>query len=151
MCGRPRRVKEEMKMTSPNDFNQSLIEEFRATNGKVTGDFAGRPLLLLTTTGARSGQPRVSPLVYTTDGDHIVIIASKGGAPTNPDWYHNVVANPVVTIELPGETFQARATVAEGAERERLFNAQAALMPGFAEYQQKTTRRIPVVVLERIS
>jgi deazaflavin-dependent oxidoreductase (nitroreductase family) len=128
-----------------------LIEEFRANDGKVTGVFAGRPLLLLTTTGAKSGQPRVSPLVYTTDGDRIVIIASKGGAPTNPDWYHNVLANPVVTVELPGETFQARATVIEGAERTRLYDAQAALMPGFAEYQQKTTRQIPVIVLERIS
>jgi deazaflavin-dependent oxidoreductase (nitroreductase family) len=137
-------------MTSPNDFNQSLIEEFRANDGKVTGVFAGRPLLLLTTTGAKSGRPRVSPLVYTTDGDRIVTIASKGGAPTNPDWYHNLVANPTVTVELPGETFQARATVIEGAERERLYDAQAALMPGFAEYQQKTTRQIPVVVLERI-
>jgi deazaflavin-dependent oxidoreductase (nitroreductase family) len=138
-------------VTRPNDFNQSLIEEFRANDGKVTGVFAGRPLLLLTTTGAKSGQPRVSPLVYTTDGDRIVIIASKGGAPTNPDWYHNVLANPVVTVELPGETFQARATVIEGAERTRLYDAQAALMPGFAEYQQKTTRQIPVIVLERIS
>jgi deazaflavin-dependent oxidoreductase (nitroreductase family) len=137
-------------MTSPNDFNQSLIEEFRANDGKVTGVFAGRPLLLLTTTGAKSGRPRVSPLVYTTDGDRIVTIASKGGAPTNPDWYHNLVANPVVTVELPGETFQARATVIEGEERQRLYDAQAALMPGFAEYQQKTTRQIPVVVLERI-
>jgi deazaflavin-dependent oxidoreductase (nitroreductase family) len=140
---------EEKTLTSPNSYNQSLIEEFRATDGKVTGDFAGRPLLLLTTTGAKSGQPRVSPLVYTTDGDRIVIIASKGGAPTNPDWYRNVVANPVVTVELPGETFQARATVAEGAERQRLYDAQAALMPAFAEYQQKTTRQIPVVILER--
>jgi deazaflavin-dependent oxidoreductase (nitroreductase family) len=138
-------------VTRPNDFNQSLIEEFRANDGKVTGVFAGRPLLLLTTTGAKSGQPRVSPLVYTTDGDRIVIIASKGGAPTNPDWYRNIVANPVVTVELPGETFQARATVIEGAERTRLYDAQAALMPGFAEYQQKTTRQIPVIVLERIS
>jgi deazaflavin-dependent oxidoreductase (nitroreductase family) len=137
-------------MTSPNDFNQSLIEEFRANDGKVTGVFAGRPLLLLTTTGAKSGRPRVSPLVYTTDGDRIVTIASKGGAPTNPDWYHNLVANPVVTVELPGETFQARATVIEGEERQRLYDAQAALMPGFAEYQQKTTRQIPVVVLDRI-
>jgi deazaflavin-dependent oxidoreductase (nitroreductase family) len=137
-------------VTRPNDFNQSLIEEFRANDGKVTGVFAGRPLLLLTTTGAKSGQPRVSPLVYTTDGDRIVIIASKGGAPTNPDWYRNIVANPVVTVELPGETFQARATVIEGAERTRLYDAQAALMPGFAEYQQKTTRQIPVIVLERI-
>ncbi len=138
-------------MTSPNTYNQSLIEEFRATNGKVTGDFAGRPLLLLTTTGAKSGQPRTMPLVYTTDSDRIVVIASKGGAPTNPDWYHNLVANPVATVELPGETFQARATVVEGAERERLYSAQAALMPGFAEYQEKTTRQIPVVVLERIN
>jgi deazaflavin-dependent oxidoreductase (nitroreductase family) len=138
-------------VTRPNDFNQSLIEEFRANDGKVTGVFAGRPLLLLTTTGARSGQPRVSPLVYTTDGDRIVIIASKGGAPTNPDWYHNMVANPVVTVEMPGETFQARATVAEGTERTRLYDAQAALMPGFAEYQQKTTRQIPVVILERLA
>jgi deazaflavin-dependent oxidoreductase (nitroreductase family) len=137
-------------MTSPNDFNQSLIEEFRANDGKVTGVFAGRPLLLLTTTGAKSGRPRVSPLVYTTDGDRIVTIASKGGAPTNPDWYHNLVANPTVTVELPGETFQARARVVEGEERQRLYDAQAALMPGFAEYQQKTTRQIPVVVLERI-
>jgi deazaflavin-dependent oxidoreductase (nitroreductase family) len=138
-------------LTSPNNYNQSLIEEFRATDGKVTGDFAGRPLLLLTTTGTKSGQQRVSPLVYTTDGDRIVIIASKGGAPTNPDWFRNVVANPVVTVELPGDTFQARATVAEGAERQRLYDAQAALIPAFAEYQQKTTRQIPVVVLERIA
>ncbi|MGI8856108.1 MAG: nitroreductase family deazaflavin-dependent oxidoreductase [Thermomicrobiales bacterium] len=138
-------------MTSPNNFNQSLIAEFRATNGKVTGDFAGRPLLLLTSTGAKSGQPRTMPLVYTTDGDHIVVIASKGGAPTNPDWYHNLVANPVATIEMPDETFQVRATVVEGAERERLYSAQAALMPGFAEYQEKTTRQIPVVVLERVN
>jgi deazaflavin-dependent oxidoreductase (nitroreductase family) len=136
-------------MAGNNDFNTNLIEEFRANDGKVTGVFAGRPLLLLTTTGAKSGQPRTMPLVYTTDGDRIVIIASKGGAPTNPDWYHNVVANPTVTVELPGETFQARATVAEGAERERLYNAQAALMPAFAEYQEKTTRQIPVIVLER--
>src|SRR6476620_2413459 len=135
-------------MASPNDFNQSLIEEFRANNGKVTGVFAGRPVVLLTTTGAKSGRPRTSPLVYTTDGDRMVIIASKGGAPTNPDWYHNIVANPVVTVELPGETFQARATVAEGEERQRLYDAQAALMPAFAEYQQKTTRQIPVVILD---
>jgi deazaflavin-dependent oxidoreductase (nitroreductase family) len=138
-------------MTDPNDFNQSLIAEFRANDGKVTGVFAGRPLLLLTTTGAKSGQPRTMPLVYTTDGDRMVIIASKGGAPTNPDWFHNLVAHPTVTVELPGETFQARTTVAEGAERERLYSAQAALMPGFAEYQQKTTRQIPVVILERIT
>lgn len=138
-------------MAGRNDFNQSLIEDFRANDGKVTGVFAGRPLLLLTTTGAKSGRPRTSPVVYTTDGDRMVIIASKGGAPTHPDWYHNLVANPVATIELPGDTFQARATVAEGEERQRLYDAQAALMPAFAEYQQKTTRQIPVVILERLS
>jgi len=138
-------------MANPNDFNQSLIEEFRANDGKVGGPFAGRPLFLLTTTGAKSGKPRTMPLVYTTDGDRIVIIASKAGAPTNPDWYHNLVANPVATIEMPDETFQVRATVVEGAERERLYSAQAALMPGFAEYQEKTTRQIPVVVLERVN
>src|SRR5690349_16922377 len=93
---------------SMNQFNLDLIKEFRANDGKVTGQFAGRPLLLLTTTGAKSGQPRTMPLVYTTDGDNLVIIASKGGADTNPDWYHNLVAKPEATIELPGETFQAR-------------------------------------------
>jgi deazaflavin-dependent oxidoreductase (nitroreductase family) len=132
-----------------NDFNRKLIEEFRANGGKVTGAFANAPLLILTTIGAKSGQPREVPLVYTKDGDRIVIIASKGGAPTNPDWYHNILANPLVTVELPGETFKARATVVEGAERQRLYDAQAALMPNFAEYQQMTTRQIPVVVLER--
>jgi deazaflavin-dependent oxidoreductase (nitroreductase family) len=137
-------------MASRNDFNQALIEEFRANNGTVTGMFAGRPLVILTTTGAKSGESRTIPLVYTTDGDRIVIIASKGGAPTNPDWYHNIVANPTVTVELPGDTFPARATVAEGKERQRLYDAQAAEMPAFAEYQEKTTRQIPVVILERI-
>jgi deazaflavin-dependent oxidoreductase (nitroreductase family) len=137
-------------MADPNDFNQNLIEEYRATAGNVTGVFAGRPLMLLTTTGARSGQPRTAPLVYTTDGDDFVVIASKGGAPTNPDWYHNLRANPLVSVELGPDTFQARARVTEGEERERLYDAQAALMPAFADYQRKSTREIPVVVLERI-
>ena len=131
-------------------FNDNLIAEFRANGGKVGGMFAGAPLMLLTTTGAKTGQPRVAPLVYTTDGDDYVIIASKGGAPTNPDWYHNIVANPEVTVEIGTETFPARARVA-GDDRDRLFDQQAALMPNFAEYQQNTTRRIPVVVLERIA
>jgi deazaflavin-dependent oxidoreductase (nitroreductase family) len=134
-----------------SNFNHQLVEEFRANDGKVTGVFAERPLLVLTTTGARSGQPRTIPLVYTTDEDRLVIIASKGGAPTHPAWYHNVVANPTVTVELPGETFRAKAEVAEGEERDRLYDQQAALMPAFAEYQRKTTRSIPVVVLERLS
>ncbi len=132
------------------EFNRLLIDEFRANGGRVTGQFAGRPLLLLTTTGAKSGRPYTTPLVYTKDGDRIVIIASKGGAPTNPDWYHNLVAHPTATIEFPHERFQVKARVTSGAERERLFNQQAEQMPNFAEYQRKTTRQIPVFVLERI-
>ena len=131
-------------------FNENLIAEYRATGGQVTGQFAGAPLLLLTTTGARSGQPRTSPLVYTTDGDRIVVIASKGGAPTDPDWYRNVVAHPEVTVELGGERFRARASVAEGEERERLYDRQAAQMPNFAEYRKMTDRSIPVVLLQRL-
>lgn len=136
--------------TSMRQFNEDLIAEFRANGGKVGGRFAGRPLLLLTTTGARSGQPRVSPLVYTTDGDNLVIIASKGGAPSHPDWYHNLVANPEATVEVGTEQFRVRARQAEGAERRRLYDAQAAMMPAFAEYEQKTTREIPLLVLERV-
>jgi deazaflavin-dependent oxidoreductase (nitroreductase family) len=132
-------------------FNDQLVEEFRATGGKVTGQFEGSPLMVLTTIGAKSGQPRTMPVVYTTDGDRLVIIASKGGAPTNPDWYHNLIANPEVTVELPGETYQARAEVTGGDERQRLFDQQAAIMPGFADYQRNTTREIPVIVLSRLS
>ncbi len=133
-----------------NDFNTNLIAEFRANAGKVGGMFEGSPMMLLTTTGARSGQQRIAPLVYTTDNGHYVIIASKGGAPTNPDWFHNLRANPEVTVEVGDESFKARASVPEGAERQRLFDQQAALMPGFAEYQKNTTRTLPVVVLERL-
>jgi deazaflavin-dependent oxidoreductase (nitroreductase family) len=137
----------------PNDFkgyNTALIDEFRTNGGRVTGMFEGRPVVLITTTGAKSGAKRTTPIVYTTDGDNLVIIASKGGAPTNPDWFHNVVANPDVTVELPNETFEARARVAEGDERERLWRAMADRMPNFDEYQKGTTRQIPVVVLERV-
>jgi deazaflavin-dependent oxidoreductase (nitroreductase family) len=133
-----------------NDFNRNVIEEFRNNDGNVTGMFENAPLVLLTTTGAKSGREHTTPVVYTRDGDDIVVIASKGGAPNNPAWYHNLVANPLVTVELPGEKFTAKARVAEGAERDRLYRAQADLMPGFDEYQSKTTRRIPVVVLERV-
>jgi deazaflavin-dependent oxidoreductase (nitroreductase family) len=135
----------------PHTFNRNLIAEYRANGGKVTGMFAGAPLLLLTTTGAKSGTPRVAPLAYTTDNGRLVVIASKGGAPTNPDWFHNVRANPEVTVELGTETFPARASIPEGAERDRLFDQMAAQMPGFAEYQRNTTRRIPVVILERVA
>jgi len=111
--------------------------------------FKGAPILLLTTRGAKSGTVYTTPLAYTRDGNRLVIIASKGGAPSNPAWYHNLVANPTVTVEVGPEKFEAKASVAQGDERDRLFDAQAALMPNFAEYQQNTTRRIPVVVLER--
>jgi len=131
-------------------FNQNLIDEYRANGGRVTGQFAGAPLLLLTTTGAKSGRPRTAPLAYTTDGDRLVVIASKGGAPTHPDWYHNLVANPNVTVELGTETFPARASVPDGEERDRLFNQMAAQRPRFADYQRNPPRRIPVVVLERV-
>jgi deazaflavin-dependent oxidoreductase (nitroreductase family) len=131
-------------------FNRNLIDHFRANAGEIKeGIFKGAPILLLTTKGARSGVTYTTPLVYTRDGDRLVIIASKGGAPTNPSWYHNVVANPTVTIEVGDEKYEANAVVTQGDERDRLFNAQAALMPNFAEYQRKTTRRIPVVALER--
>ncbi len=136
-------------MADFNDFNQQIIAEFRANEGKVGGQFAGAPMVLLTTTGAKSGQPRTAPLVYTKDGDNLVIIASKAGAPTNPDWFHNLVANPDVTVEVGSDSYAAKAVVPTGAERDRLFDAQALLMPGFREYQNNTERIIPVVVLER--
>ncbi len=138
------------RRSSYADFTNALIADFRANGGKVSsGPFLGRNLLLLTTTGARTGQPRLSPLVYTRDGDRIVIVASKGGAPTHPAWYHNLLANPVATVELGGETFQARASVAEGPERDRLYAAHVVDHPAFAEYQAKTTRVIPVILLDR--
>ena len=136
-------------MTFPtNAYNQQLIDTFRANNGKMPNR---SPLLLLTTRGAKSQQQRVNPLAYTRDGDRYVIIASKGGYASNPDWYYNLVANPEVTVEVDGERFVARAVVVGGEERTRLYDAQAALMPNFAEYQAKTTRQIPVVVLEPAS
>ena len=134
------------------DLNRRLIEEFRSNGGDV-GDkfpmFAGAPLVVVTMTGAKTGQPREIPLAYSTDGDRIVIIASKGGAPTNPDWYYNLVANPSVTVELPKETFQGTAVEQTGEERDRLYAAQAALMPNFAEYQAGTDRKIPLFTIER--
>ena len=135
---------------SVNDFNQTVIAEFRTSSGKVGGMFANMPLLLLTTIGAKSGQPRTTPVAYIIDGDHFAIVASKAGAPTNPDWYHNILANPVVTVEIGGERFQARAVVAEEQERKRLYAQMVARVPQFAEYQQKTSRQIPVAVLERV-
>ncbi|PKV93879.1 deazaflavin-dependent oxidoreductase (nitroreductase family) [Amycolatopsis echigonensis] len=133
-----------------SDWNQQIIDEFRANAGKVGGMFEGRNMLLLTHTGAKSGKQRVSPLVYTTDGDRIVIAASKGGADTNPDWYHNLVANPSVTVEIGTEKFPATAKlVADRAERDRLYAGMVAHAEGFADYEKKTERVIPVFVLER--
>ena len=135
-------------MSDTNDWNTRLIEEFRANGGKVGGQFAGAPLLLLHTTGARSGEERVNPVMYQDLGGTVAVFASKAGAPTNPDWYHNVVANPEVTAEIGTETRRFRARVATGDEREQIWARQKQDFPGFADYEANTTRQIPVVVLE---
>ena len=132
------------------EFNKKVIEEFHANGGKVGGQFAGAPMVLLTHTGAKSGKTYTTPLVYSKDGERIVIIASKAGAPKNPDWYHNLVAHPEVTLEIGNERFKARAVVTKGDERERLFSAQASQMAQFNEYRKRTTRQIPVIALERV-
>jgi deazaflavin-dependent oxidoreductase (nitroreductase family) len=132
-----------------NDWNAQTIEQFRANQGKLGGQFEGAPMLLLTTTGAKTGQKRVNPMMYQAEGDAIYVFASKAGAPTNPDWYHNLVANPGVTVERGTETYEAIATPVTGAERDRIYAIQGERYPGFAEYQEKTTRTIPVVSLER--
>jgi deazaflavin-dependent oxidoreductase (nitroreductase family) len=132
-------------------FNERVIDEFRANEGRVGGPFADMPLLLLTTTGARSGRPHTTPLAYLEDGGRYVVFGSKGGAPTNPDWYHNLRANPGVAVELGADSFRARARVAEGEEREDFFERQKAARPVFADYERRTTRAIPVIVLEPLS
>lgn len=136
-------------MPDRSDWNRQIIEEFRANGGKVGGVWEGRRLLLLTTTGAKSGQRRTNPLAYLPDGDRLLIFASKAGMPTNPDWYHNLVAHPDVTVEVGAETYEATATVLMGEERDRLYAKQAQASPAFAEYQAKTTRVIPVIALTR--
>ena len=136
-------------MSAADDWNQRIIEEFRANGGKVGGQFEGAPLLLLHSTGARSGRVRTNPMMYQADGDRFVVFASKAGADTNPDWYHNLRAHPQATVEVGTETHQVEARVAEGAERERLWTKQKADYPGFADYESKTARMIPVIVLER--
>jgi deazaflavin-dependent oxidoreductase (nitroreductase family) len=138
-------------MSNSDSFtNETVITEFRSNGGKVSGYFANISLLLLTTIGAKSGQARTIPLAYTTDEDRIVIMASKGGAPTHPDWYYNLLAHPVATVEIGSERFQARAEVTEEPDRERLFVNIVKRMPEFGEYQRKTSRKIPVLTLERI-
>ena len=137
-------------MASRNNWNQQIIDEFRANQGKVGGPFQRVPLLLLHHTGAKSGTVRINPLAYRKDGDRFVVFGSKGGAPTNPDWYHNLVTNPDATIEVGTDTYEVRARVADGDERERIWAEQKRDNPAFAEYQQKTRRPIPVVILEPV-
>lgn len=136
-------------MADGNDFNRKIIDEFRASGGKVGGGFEGAPLLLLTTTGAKTGAARVHPVMYLDDGGRRYVFASKAGADTNPDWYHNLLAHPDVSVEVGSDTIEARATPVEGSERDRVYAEQARRYPGFAEYQEKTDRVIPVVALDR--
>jgi deazaflavin-dependent oxidoreductase (nitroreductase family) len=136
-------------MTERQKFNEKVIAEFRANGGKVGKPFEGMPMILVTMKGAKSGKEYTMPLVYSKDGNRYVIIASMAGAPNNPDWYHNIKAHPEVTLEIGTERFGAKAIITSGEERERLFNAQAAIMPIFNDYRKKTTREIPVIALER--
>ena len=137
-------------MSDPNEWNKRIIAEFRANDGIVGEPFEGVTLLLLHTTGAKSGLPRINPLACITDGDRLLVAASKAGAPDNPDWYYNLVANPDVGVEVGTDEFQARATVAEEPERTELYAKMAAVYPTFQEYQSKTDRVIPVITLTRL-
>lgn len=132
-----------------NDWNRQIIEEFRTHEGKVGGPFEGMPLLLLTATGAKSGQKRINPLTYLLDGERLFIFAAKGGSPTNPDWYHNLLAYPQVTVELGTEQFEATAVILEDEERDQIYAKETQVHPGAADYEKKTTRKIPVVELIR--
>jgi deazaflavin-dependent oxidoreductase (nitroreductase family) len=136
-------------MTDQNEQHRQIIEEFRTHAGKVGGRLEGAPLLLLTTTGARSGKRNTTPLRYLPDGDRLMVFAANAGAPTNPAWYYNVLAHPDITIEVGAEMFEANATVLTGEERDRLLAKQTNVYPHFAEYLMKTTRQIPVVALQR--
>ena len=140
-------------MSEGNDFNQQVVDEFRANDGKVGGPFRGLPLVLVHHTGAKSGIERVNPLAYQRIGDDsVAIFASKGGAPTNPDWYYNLVANPNASIEIGTERYDVTARLATGEERERIWEAQKKAVPNFAEYETTSGgREIPVVVLDKVS
>ena len=126
--------------------NKAVSEEFRAHRGQVKG---WAPLILLTTTGAKTGQPRIAPLMHVADGDRIIAVASKGGHPNHPEWYLNLLAHPEVTVEVGSEKFDTTARILTGNERERAFRRAAEVFPPYAEYQKKTAREIPVIVLER--
>lgn len=138
-------------MSEPNDWNAEIIEEFRANEGRVGGQFEGAPLLLLHSIGARSGQERVNPMMYQAVGDAYAVFASKGGAPSNPGWYHNLVANPDATIEVGTHTVAVRARISDDVERDTIWETQKQRYPGFADYEASTTRQIPVVILEPVS
>ena len=139
-------------MTDTTNFNQTIIDEFRANGGKVGGGFAGMPMVIIHTKGAKSGQPRENPLAALVEDDGtLYVFASKGGAPTNPDWYHNIVANPEIQVEFGDETFTADATVLTGDKRTEIYDRQKTLVPGFADYEAGTTRVIPVIALNRKS
>ena len=129
--------------------NQAIIEEFRANGGRVGGRFEGRPMLLLTHTGARTGRTYTNPLVYLPDDGRLVVFATKGGAPTNPDWYHNLMAHPTATVEVGTETYDVDVAEVHGEERDRLYTRQAETAPAFREYEERTSRRIPVIALTR--
>ncbi|HKR72072.1 MAG TPA: nitroreductase family deazaflavin-dependent oxidoreductase [Streptosporangiaceae bacterium] len=133
------------------NWNSAIIDEFRANGGAVGGDFAGAPLLLLHTTGAKSGQERVNPVMYRAEGNALVVFASKAGADTNPDWFHNLRANPLVRVEVGTDTRDVVARIADQDERARLWAAQKNDWPGFADYEKRTDRQIPVVILEPVS
>jgi deazaflavin-dependent oxidoreductase (nitroreductase family) len=139
-------------MSEAIDFdamNRQVISEFRETGGKAGGIFEGKPLVLVHDIGAKSGVERIAPLVPYLDGDRIFIFASKGGTDTNPDWYHNLVANPQTVVELGSDTFDVTVRVLKGGERDDIYAKQCAVEPQFAEYQRKTTRQIPVIELQR--
>jgi deazaflavin-dependent oxidoreductase (nitroreductase family) len=136
-------------MREMNDYNRRLIEDFRAHGGKVSGEFARTPMLLLTTTGARSGQRHTTPMGYMPDGDRLIVFAANGGSPTNPDWYHNLVAHAHVTVEVGTEAFAAIAVVTQEAERDQLWARGVARFPFLAKHQAKTLRQIPVISLAR--
>jgi deazaflavin-dependent oxidoreductase (nitroreductase family) len=136
-------------MSEMNDFNQQIIDEFRANKGQVSGGFAGAPMVLIHHTGAKSGTERVTPLMYQDLGGSWAVFASKAGAPDNPAWFHNLQANPDTSVEIGEDTVDVRARVAEGDERETIWTKQKRDFPNFAEYETKTDRTIPVVVLER--
>jgi deazaflavin-dependent oxidoreductase (nitroreductase family) len=138
-------------MSIVSEWNQAIVEEFRANGGEVGGRFTGRNLLLLHTIGKKSGEERINPVAYVHDGDRYVIIASKGGAPTHPDWYYNLIDHPDVTIEVGTETLQVQAAETQEPERSRLYEKMVEMMPSFGEYRQKTTRIIPVFVLTKVS